>query len=200
MPTATIPAGQDHVDKAHGLGYAPDADQIIVTPQDDLGARTCSVPPANINATTFRITISSIDLETDHSFTYKILAPTITGLGSVTPDRVRDRVKLTSSDIDDLKVTELILDAEATIETETGLSIDYTNCTQAEAAAITNLAAIYCLVYVSGGVASGLSYTIGSLSVSESKGGASLSGKAETLYREIERLVEQLRAPYLGMV
>jgi len=87
-------------------------------------------------------------------------------LVAVTPDRVRDRVKLSATDIDDSKVTELIKDSEATIEEETGLIIDYADCTQSEAAAITNLAAIYCLVYISGGVASGLSYKIGSLGVS----------------------------------
>ena len=117
----------------------------------------------------------------------------------VTPDRVRDRVKLSATDIDDAKVTELIEDSEATIEEETGLNIDYTNCSQAEATAITNLAAIYCLVYMSGGVASGLSYKIGSLSVAESSG-PSQSGKAETLYREVERLIERLREPYLRRV
>jgi len=48
-------------------------------------------------------------------------------LASVTPGRVRDRVKLSATDIDDAKVTELIKDSEATIEEETGLTIDYTN-------------------------------------------------------------------------
>jgi hypothetical protein len=66
-------------------------------------------------------------------------------LVTVTPDLVRDRVKLSSTDIDDTTVTDFIKDAEATIEEETGVSIDYTNCSQVEAAAIKNLAAIYCL-------------------------------------------------------
>lgn len=117
---------------------------------------------------------------------------------NVTPDQVRDRVKLSATDIEDAKVTDFIKDAEATIEEETGLTIDYTDCSQAEAAAIKNLAAIYCLVHISGGIASGLSYKIGSLSVSES--GSPLSGKAETLYREVERLINSLRKPYLGRV
>jgi len=117
-------------------------------------------------------------------------------LASVTPDWVRNRVKLSASDIDDSKVAELIKDSEATIEEETGLSIDYADCSQSEAVAVTNLAAIYCLVYISGGVASGLNYKIGSLSVAESSG-PSQSGKAETLYREVERLIERLRKPYL---
>ena len=117
-------------------------------------------------------------------------------LAAVTADRVRDRVKLSDTDISDAKVTEFIKDAEAAIEEETGLSIDYTDCMQSEAAAITNLAAIYCLVHVSGGSTSGLSYQIGSLSVSES--GTALGGKAETLYRELERLLSKLRQPYVG--
>ena len=54
-------------------------------------------------------------------------------MASVTPDRVRDRVNLSSADISDSIVTEFIKDAEAEIELETGLTIDYSNCTQAEA-------------------------------------------------------------------
>lgn len=113
----------------------------------------------------------------------------------VTADMVRDRLNLTVEDVGDEKVVEMIKDATATIELETGLSLDYTDCSEAEAAAIKNLAAIYCLVHISGGVASGLSYKIGSLSVSESA-----SAKAETLYRELERLINRLRKPYLGRV
>ena len=120
-------------------------------------------------------------------------------MASVTPEGVRNRINLSSSDIDDPTVTEFIVDACAEVEIETGRTINYSSCLQAEAAAITNLAAIYCLVYISGGVASGLSYKIGTLSVAESSG-PSLSGKAETLYREVERLIERLRKPYLGRV
>jgi len=60
-------------------------------------------------------------------------------LVTVTPDLVRDRVKLSSTDIEDAKVTDFIKDAEAAIEEETDRSIDYTDCSQAEAAAIKNL-------------------------------------------------------------
>ena len=115
---------------------------------------------------------------------------------TVTPDLVRDRVDLSSTDIDDATVTDFIKDAEATIEEESGVSVDYTDCSQVEAAAIKNLAAIYCLVKISGGAASGLSYSIGALRVSEE--GPSLGGKAETLYRELERILLRLRQPYVG--
>ena len=64
-------------------------------------------------------------------------------MASVTPDRVRNRVNLSNSDISDSVVTEFIVDASAEVMVETGLTIDYNNCTEAEAACITDLAALY---------------------------------------------------------
>jgi len=64
-------------------------------------------------------------------------------LATVTPDLVRGRVKLSSTDIDDTTVTDFIKDAKAAIAEETNCSIDYTDCSQAEAAAIKNLAAMH---------------------------------------------------------
>jgi len=52
-------------------------------------------------------------------------------LVTVTADLVRDRVKLSSTDIEDAKVTDFIKDVEAAIEEESGVSIDYTNCSHA---------------------------------------------------------------------
>jgi len=72
-------------------------------------------------------------------------------LASVTPDRVRNRVNLSSSDIGDSIVTEFIVDACAEIMLETGRTIDYQNCDQVEASCITDLAALYCLTYLTGG-------------------------------------------------
>jgi hypothetical protein len=71
-------------------------------------------------------------------------------LVEVTADMVRDRLNLTDDDVGDERVVEMIEDATATIELETGVSLDYTDCSEAEAAAIKNLAAIYCLVHISG--------------------------------------------------
>lgn len=61
-------------------------------------------------------------------------------MASVTPDRVRNRVNFSSSDIADSIVTEFIVDACAEVMLETGLTIDYSNYTQAEASCITDLA------------------------------------------------------------
>jgi len=117
-------------------------------------------------------------------------------LASVTPDRVRNRVKLTTTDIPDAKVVEFIQDAEATIEVETGRAIDYSSCEQAEAAVITDLAAIYCLVHMSGGSAVGLSYTLGALRVEESSSREAPS--PSILMDNVLRLIERLRTLYVG--
>lgn len=92
-------------------------------------------------------------------------------MSSVTPDRVRNRVNLSSSDISDAKVTKFIVDAEVEVELETGLEIDYTNCSQAEAACLTDLTALYCLAYITGRSSSGTSFNLGDLSVKEVTGG-----------------------------
>ena len=119
-------------------------------------------------------------------------------MASVSADRVRDRVNLSNSDIADAKVTEFIKDAKAEIELETGLEIDYTNCTQAEAACITDLAALYCLAYITGGSASGTSFTLGDLSVREVTGGTEGPSPA-FLQQRVLRLIERLREPKLRM-
>ena len=120
-------------------------------------------------------------------------------MASVTVDRVRDRVNLSSSDISDAKVIEFILDTEAEVKLETDLEIDYTNCTQAEAACITDLAALYCLAYISGGSASGTSFTLGDLSVKEDKGG--VEGPSPTfLQQRVLKLIEKLQSPSFRVV
>ena len=118
-------------------------------------------------------------------------------MATVTPDRVRNRVNLSSGDISDSKVTEFILDAEAEIELRTDLEINYTDCTQAEAACITDLAALYCLAYITGCSASGTSFSLGDLSVREVTG--SVEGPSPSfLQQRVLELIEKLREPYFG--
>ncbi len=114
----------------------------------------------------------------------------------VTVDTVRDRLNLTADDVEDEKVVEMIEDATATIQLETGLTIDYTDCSEAEAAAIKNLAAIYLFCHLSGGSAAGLNFSVGDLRV-DALGRAP---SVDILYREFERLVQKLRRPYVGRV
>ena len=118
-------------------------------------------------------------------------------MAAVAPDRVRNRVSLSSSDIADSIVTEFIVDACAEVMLETGLTIDYSNCTQAEASCIADLAALHCLTYLTGGSASGTSFTLGDLSVKEVAGGIETPSPA-FLQQRVLKLIEQLRKPYLG--
>lgn len=57
-------------------------------------------------------------------------------------DMVRGRLNLTLEDTDDSKVNEMIQYATATIALEVGRNLDYSNCSDAEAAAVKNLAAV----------------------------------------------------------
>ena len=118
-------------------------------------------------------------------------------MAAVTPDRVRNRVNLSSSDTADSIVTEFIVDACAEVMLETGLTIDYSNCTQAEASCITDLAALYCLTFLTGGSTSGTSFTLGDLSVKEVTGGVETPSPA-FLQQRVLKMIEQLREPYVG--
>ena len=113
-------------------------------------------------------------------------------MASVTPDRVRNRVNLSSSDIGDSVVTESIVDACAEIMAETGLTIDYNNCTEGEAACMTDLAALYCLAYLTGGSAAGTSFTLGDLSVKQVTGGVETPSPA-FLQQRVLRMIDALR-------
>jgi hypothetical protein len=120
-------------------------------------------------------------------------------LVAVTPDQVRHRVNLSSSDISDAIVTEFIVDAAAEIELETGRTIDYQDCEKAEASCIRDLAALYCLTYLTGGSASGTSFTLGDLSVKEVTGGVETPSPA-FLQQRVLKMIERLREPYVGRV
>ena len=75
---------------------------------------------------------------------------------SVSADQVRKRLGLTAEDIKDEDVMAFVTEAAAWLGDEIGRTLDYTSCTESEANAIRNLAAIYCYCHVSGGVAVGL--------------------------------------------
>ncbi|MGB9693536.1 MAG: hypothetical protein ACPLYF_01690 [Fervidobacterium sp.] len=60
-----------------------------------------------------------------------------------------------------------VAEATAWLSSEIDRTLNYTDCTEAEANAIRNLAAIYCYCYVTGGVAVGLDFSFGDLRVSE---------------------------------
>jgi hypothetical protein len=113
---------------------------------------------------------------------------------NVTPDSVRERINVSAAEAPDDVVNRFIADAAETIEVDTGLTIDPTNCTAAEAVAIRNLAAIYTACRITGGSASGLSFRVGDLQVSESSStNSGLSGgNLQFLLDEARRIIAKL--------
>jgi len=107
----------------------------------------------------------------------------------VTPERVRARLGLGEEDVDDEKLADFIADAAAELGLQTGREINYEDCSQVEAAAITDLAAIYCICHLTGGKAVGLSFNVGNLQVSSLANAPSLS----ILEERVKRAVKQLR-------
>ena len=107
----------------------------------------------------------------------------------VTPERVRARLNLSQEDIEDEKLAEFIADAAAEVSLQIGREINYEDCSQIEAATITDLAAIYCICHLTGGKAVGLSFNVGNLQVNSLVNAPSLS----ILEERVKELVEQLR-------
>ncbi|HSV49695.1 MAG TPA: hypothetical protein VLH35_05215 [Candidatus Acidoferrales bacterium] len=112
---------------------------------------------------------------------------------AVSIDDVRDVLHLSDMDISDAKVLKMIKRAEVTLELELSTAIDYQNCSDAQKEAITLLAAIYAVCYLTGGSAIGLNFSVGDLSSSNS----SLPSLA-VLQAEFERLLAGLKTPYVG--
>jgi len=103
---------------------------------------------------------------------------------SVTADQIRKRLGLTIADISDEDVSAFRDEAVAFLGEEIGKTFDVTNCTEAEANAIRNLAAIYAYCKVSGGSAVGLDFSVGELRVSPDAG-----KQLEFLREQVERFI-----------
>lgn len=114
---------------------------------------------------------------------------------SVSADQVRKRLGLTSADISDDDVLAFAAEAAAWLSDEISRTLDYTSCTESEANAIRNLAAIYCYCHVSGGVAVGLNFSVGDLHVSEAA-----AKQIQFLKGQVERFIsrETAFAPVVG--
>lgn len=117
-------------------------------------------------------------------------------MASVTVDDVRDVINVSPSDIPDSKIVKMIKRAEVTLELELGKEIDAENCTEAEKEFITVLAAIYAICYLTGGSAVGLSFSVGDQNVSVLGNAPPL----DVLQAELERILGNLKQPYLGRV
>ncbi|MEM0313358.1 MAG: hypothetical protein QW056_02355 [Candidatus Bathyarchaeia archaeon] len=117
-------------------------------------------------------------------------------MATVTVDDVHDVLGITAADIPDSKILKMIRRAAVAVGLELGKEIDYASCTDAEKEAITVLAAIYAVCYLTGGSAVGLSFSLGDKNVSVVRDAPPLS----VLQAELERILEGLKEPYVGMV
>jgi len=113
-------------------------------------------------------------------------------LVSVTAQSVRERVNLAASAVSDNVVNRFIADAATTLELERGLTIDPSACSEPEAVAIRNLAAVYCGAYITGGSSRGLSFRVGDLSVDESQSANLGNANLEFLLEQVKRYIEKL--------
>jgi hypothetical protein len=84
----------------------------------------------------------------------------------VTPDRVRLRLGLSSTDIADTDVQVFIDEAASFLSAEVDRPLDPADCTEEEANAIADLAAIYCYSKVTGVSAVGWTANLGALTFS----------------------------------
>lgn len=109
-------------------------------------------------------------------------------------DDVRDVLGITAADIPEAKVEKMIKRAEVTLELELDKEIDYQSCTETEKEAITVLAAIYAICYLTGGSAVGLSFSVGDKNVSVPGNVPPLN----VLQAELERILAGLKEPYVG--
>ena len=113
---------------------------------------------------------------------------------SVTAQSVRERINLSASDVSDDVVNRFIADAAATLELETDLTINPASCTEPEAVAIRNLAAVYCGTYITGGTSSGLSFRVGDLSVDESQSANVSNANLQFLLDQAKMVIARLNA------
>lgn len=116
-------------------------------------------------------------------------------LAVVSVDDVRDVLHIAEADIPDAKVLKMIKRAQVTLGLELSEEIDYTDCTEPEKEAITLLAAIYAVCYLTGGSAVGLNFSVGDLTSSTSS-----LPSLSVLQTEFERVLSSLKEPYVGSV
>ena len=84
-------------------------------------------------------------------------------MASVSADRIRLRLGLTASDIADAEVATFIGEAAGYLANQTGLTLNPENCSEDQAKAIADLAAIYAYLRVTGVQPTGWTANIGEL-------------------------------------
>ena len=116
-------------------------------------------------------------------------------MANVSVDDVRDVLHVSDADIPEAKVLKMLKRAQVTLALELSENIDCSDCTDAQKEAITLLATIYAVCYLTGGSAVGLNFSVGDLSSS-----ASSLPSLSVLQTEFERVLASLKEPYVGSV
>ena len=116
-------------------------------------------------------------------------------MANVSVDDVRDVLHVSDADIPEAKVLKMLKRAQVTLALELSENIDCLDCTDAQKEAITLLATIYAVCYLTGGSAVGLNFSVGDLSSS-----ASSLPSLSVLQTEFERVLSSLKEPYVGSV
>jgi hypothetical protein len=114
----------------------------------------------------------------------------------VSVEDVRDAANIVSADVSDARLLKMIKRSEVALKLELGKEIDYANCSEAEKEAITVLASIHALCYLSGGSCAGLSFHLGDLNSDALSKAPSL----DVLQAQLERMLSSLRQPQVRSV
>jgi len=114
-------------------------------------------------------------------------------LASVSVADVRDVINVNEADIPDPKILKMINRAAVVLGLELSKEIDYDSCMDAEKEAITILAAIYTVCYLTSGSAVGLSFSLGDKNVSVLNKAPPL----DVLQATFERILNSLKEPSL---
>lgn len=117
----------------------------------------------------------------------------VAAVAEVSVEDVRDVLHVSEGDIPDSKVLKMVNRAAVTLGLELSENIDYRSCSDAQKEAVTLLAAIYAICYLTGGSSVGLNFKVGDLSIDQSN-----LPSLTVLQGELERLIEALKTPYVG--
>lgn len=108
---------------------------------------------------------------------------------------MRSRLGFTASDIADADVNSFIAEAAAILCEEAQLALDSGDCTESQANAIANLAAIYCYCKITGIASTGWTVNLGTISFS---GPAERVAQLEFLKKQVQSWIERNREIYVG--
>ncbi len=117
-------------------------------------------------------------------------------------DDVRDAINADSTNLPDAKLRKMIKRAEVIVEGETGVEIDYTDCSDKEKECIILIAALAAIAFLSGGASSSMSsvssFSLGDLQVNSSSTSGSQTSPSAQRFQELRDRALALLASLKG--